>query len=80
MNIIFRSCEILWRWKETPAKVHKGCCEKPVFLSTWLAQLVSQTGEQICLIKWLRATEVWLRSVQLRDLKECVTALLALNR
>lgn len=27
MNIIFRSCKVLWRWKQTLAEAHKGCCE-----------------------------------------------------
>ena len=27
MNVIFEGCKVLWRWKETIAKVQKDCCK-----------------------------------------------------
>lgn len=73
MNIIFRSCKVLWRWKQTLAEDTRVAVGASVLAH--LAGTSSEPGwEQVCLIKCPRAAEVGTGSGQLRELKEWVTS------
>lgn len=71
MNVIFESCKVLWRWKETIDKCKRIAARTSV-LSQSAGTPVSQSDEQIWLKNWLGATKAVAVSGQLRDVEESV--------